>query len=105
MCYTMRYTDEHVLEFTGPAATDILAALEQKGGKIRAFAMSGPDDALELIVVAATGEATRFPIGDDLEVKVYPDYSGFAYGEEILTEGLHFNAWTYYDYDDTLVVE
>lgn len=101
----MCYTDEHVLEFTGAAATDILAALEQKGDKIRAFTMSGPDDALELIVVAATGEATRFPIGDDLEVKVYPDYSGFAYGEEILVEGSHFDAWTYYDHDKTLVVE
>ena len=105
MCYTMRYTDEHVLELTGPAATDILAILEQKGDKPCAFIMSGTDDSLELIVVAATGEATRFPVGDDLEVKVYPGYSGFAYGEEILTEGSHFDAWTYYDYDDTLVVE
>ena len=105
MHYTMRYTDEHVLELTGAAATKILAALEQKGDKPRAFTMSGPDDALELIVVAATGEATRFPVGDDLEVKVYPGYSGFAHGDWVLTEGSHFDAWTYYDYDDTLVVE
>lgn len=105
MCYTIRYTDEHVLELTGPAVTRILATLEQEGDKNRAFAMSGPDDALELIVVAATGEATRFPVGDDLEVKVYPGYSGFAYGAEILIEGPHFNAWTYYDHDKTLVVE
>jgi hypothetical protein len=67
--------------------------------------MSGPDDALELIVVAATGEATRFPVGDDLEVKVYPGYSGFSHGEWVLTEGSHFDAWTYYDHDKTLVVE
>lgn len=38
MCYNIRYTDEHVLELTGPAVTRILATLEQEGDKNRAFA-------------------------------------------------------------------
>lgn len=87
----MDYTTDHTLETTGAAAADIFAILQQEGNKTRAFTVSGDEESLELIVIAATGETTRYPIGDDLEIKVHPDYAAFEHGEELLDEGYQFD--------------
>jgi hypothetical protein len=101
----MEYKTDHTLEITGASAAKIFAMLQQDGDKTRAFTVSGDEESSELIVIAATGEAAQFPIGDDLEVIVNPDYAAFEYGEELLEEGYQFGTWSYFEFEETLILD
>lgn len=100
----MEYNTDHTLELTGTSAANIFALLQKDGDKTRALTVSGDENSSELIVIAATGEAARFPIGDDLEVTVNPDYAAFEYGEELLEEGYQFDTWSYSKFEETLTL-
>lgn len=101
----MEYNTDHTLEITGTSAAIIFAMLQQDGDQTRALTVSGDEESSELIVIAATGEAARFPIGDDLEVTVNPDYAAFEYGEELLEEGYQFGTWSYSEFEETLILD
>lgn len=100
----MEYNTDHTLEITGASAANIFALLQKDGDKTRALTVSGDENSSELIVIAATGEAARFPIGDDLEVTVNPDYAAFEYGEELLEEGYQFDTWSYSKFEETITL-
>ena len=100
----MEYNTDHTLEITGASAANIFALLQKDGDKTRALTVSGDENSSALIVIAATGEAARFPIGDDLEVTVNPDYAAFEYGEELLEEGYQFDTWSYSKFEETLTL-
>ena len=100
----MEYNTDHTLEITGASAANIFALLQKDVDKTRALTVSGDENSSELIVIAATGEAARFPIGDDLEVTVNPDYAAFEYGEELLEEGYQFDTWSYSKFEETLTL-
>ena len=100
----MEYNTDHTLEITGASAANIFALLQKDGDKTRALTVSGDENSSELIVIAATGEAARFPIGDDWEVTVNPDYAAFEYGEELLEEGYQFDTWSYSKFEETLTL-
>lgn len=100
----MDYSTDHTLEITGSSAANIFVLLQKDGDETRALTVSGDEDSSELIVIAATGEAARFPIGDDLEVAVNPDYAAFEYGEELLEEGYRFGTWSYSEFEETLTL-
>lgn len=101
----MEYNTDHTLELTGTSAAHIFALLQKDGGKTRALTVSGDEESSELIIIAANGEAARFPIGDDLEVSIHPDYAAFEYGEELLEEGYQFGTWSYSEFEETLILD
>lgn len=101
----MEYSTDHTLEITGVSAANIFTLLQKDGDKTRALTVSGDEESSDLIVIAATGEAARFPIGDDLEVTVNPDYAAFEYEEELLEEGYQFGTWSYSKFEETLTLD